>query len=97
MTEPQAGRPALAREILDSCDVVELQRLLIEDPQLAVTELGPWCDHPLGAAPLNYVAMLRCDTRRGIWRDVAGTGAMARELLAAGAPVDGDPRTPKPR
>ena len=70
---------------------------MIEDPQLAVTELGPWCDHPLGAATLSYVAMLRCDTRRGIWRDVAGTGAMARELLAAGAPVDGDPRTPKPR
>lgn len=35
--------------------------------------------------------MLRYDTSRGIWRDVPGTGAIARALLEAGAPPDGDP------
>jgi ankyrin repeat protein len=59
--------------------------------------MGGWCDHPLGASPLGYVAMLRYDTGRRVWRDVRGTGAVARLLLAAGAPVDGragDPETP---
>jgi ankyrin repeat protein len=34
--------------------------------------------------------MLRYDTSSGEWRDVAGTGDVARILLAAGARVDGD-------
>ncbi len=34
--------------------------------------------------------MLRYDTSRQVWRDVVGTGAVARLLLAAGAPVDGE-------
>jgi ankyrin repeat protein len=50
-----------------------------------------WCDHPLGASPLHYVAMLRYDTSRDAWRDVPGAGALARALLDAGAPVEGDP------
>jgi hypothetical protein len=35
--------------------------------------------------------MLRYDTARDVWRDVPGTAALARALLRAGAPVDGDP------
>ena len=44
-----------------------------------------------GASPLGYVAMARFDTLTYTWRDVAGTGAMAHVLIAAGAPVDGVP------
>jgi len=33
--------------------------------------------------------MLRYDTSSGVWRDVAGTGAVARALIEAGASVDG--------
>lgn len=40
---------------------------------------------------LSQVAMLRYDTAAKIWRDVPGTGAMAKALLDAGAPVDGWP------
>jgi ankyrin repeat protein len=35
--------------------------------------------------------MLRYDTARRVWRDLPGTGAVARVLLEAGAPVDGEP------
>lgn len=83
------------RRILDRSDVVGLQQLLADDPFLAVDELLHWRDHPLGAAPLNYVAMLRYDTAGKIWREVPGTAAMTRALLAAGAPVDGEPDTPE--
>ncbi len=79
------------RRILDERDLPALTRLLADDPGLAVAEMQNWCDHPLGAAPLNYVAMLRCDTSGNLWRDVPGTGVLARALLAAGAPVDGAP------
>ncbi len=44
---------------------------------------------------LNDVAMLRYAPERHLWRDVKGTGGMARELLAAGAAVDGDPEEPE--
>jgi ankyrin repeat protein len=50
-----------------------------------------WCDQPKRASPLGYTAMRRYDTSRGAWRDVTGTGEVARMLLAAGAPVDGEP------
>jgi len=79
------------REILDDRDVGRLIALLAQDSGLAVAELEHWRDHPGGAAPLNYVAMLRFDTARHRWRDVTGTAAMARALLAAGAQADGDP------
>jgi len=49
-----------------------------------------WCDHPKGASPLGYLAMLRYESR-GVWRDVAGAGALARALIEAGAPVNGEP------
>ncbi len=78
------------RAVLDSRDVDRLRGLLAEHPELAVERMLRWCDHPRGVSPLAYVAMLRYDTVRGGWRDVPGTGAMARALLDAGAPVDGD-------
>jgi uncharacterized protein len=81
------------REILDSRDLRRLTAMLAEDPQLAATEMEHWCDHPRGASPLGYVAMLRYDTSTGEWRDVTGTGAIAQALLDAGAPVDGRPGT----
>lgn len=54
-----------------------------------------WCDHPKGASPLGYVAMLRYDTSRGVWRDVPGADMLARALIEAGAPVDGEPGEPE--
>jgi uncharacterized protein len=81
------------REILDDRDLGRLTALLAEDPRLAATEMEHWCDHPRGAFPLGYVAMLRYDTSTGEWRDVTGTGAIAKALLDAGAPVDGQPGT----
>jgi len=68
-----------------------LKALLAEHPELAVEPMLSWCDHPQGASPLGYVAMLRYDTSGGIWRDVPGTAAIARALLKAGAAADGDP------
>ncbi len=80
------------REILDERDAGRLAALLTEDPALATDPMRQWGDHPLGASPLGYVAMLRFDTGRHRWRDVSGTGALAQALLTAGAPVDGDPQ-----
>ncbi len=85
------------RQILDRRDAVQLRELLSDRPELATEMLQGWCDHPRGATPLGYVAMMRYDTMRGSWRDLQGTGALARELLRAGALVDGapgDPETP---
>ena len=50
-----------------------------------------WRDHPRGAFPLSYVAMLPYDTATGEWRDLPGTAAIAQPVLDAGAPVDGQP------
>lgn len=83
------------RDLLDDGDAAGLAALLAEQPDLATTELTRWRDHPLGASPLNYVAMLRFDTARQCWRDVPAAAALARTLLAAGAPVDGPPGTPE--
>ncbi len=85
------------REILDDRDLDRLRTLLAEDPASATRSLEHWCDHPIGASPLGYLAMLRYDTSRGVWRNVSGTGEVARALIAAGALVDGedgDPETP---
>ncbi|MGH3738740.1 MAG: ankyrin repeat domain-containing protein [Micromonosporaceae bacterium] len=79
------------REILDSLDSTRLRELLADHPELAIEKMHGWCDHPLGATPLGYVAMMRYDTIDGTWRDVEGTGALARALLEAGAPVEGAP------
>jgi hypothetical protein len=61
------------REILDSLDVGRLRALVAEEPDLASTTMEHWVDHPAGASPLGYVAMLRYDTTRGIWRDWTAT------------------------
>lgn len=79
------------REILTSLDLDRLTALIAEHPELATEKLKNWCDHPLGATPLGYVAMLRYNTASGVWRDRPGTGAVARLLLRSGAPVDGGP------
>ena len=79
------------REILDSRDVERLRALLSSDPTLATSSLERWSDHPRGASPLGYVAMMRYDTASRTWRDVPGAAQVARELIASGAPVGGDP------
>jgi uncharacterized protein len=83
------------REILDDRDLARLSELLAEEPELATTRMEHWCDHPKGASPLGYTAMLRYDTSRGGWRDLPGTAAIASTLLRAGAPVDGEPGEPE--
>lgn len=79
------------REILTNRDLDRLAALIAEHPELAIDQMTRWCDHPLGPTPLSYVAMLRYDTARSVWRDLPGTGVITRALLAAGAPVDGNP------
>jgi hypothetical protein len=49
------------RDILERRDLAALTDLLAEHPEQATAEMLGWPDHPLGAAPLNFVAMLRCD------------------------------------
>lgn len=88
---PKLRTEVLRREVLNSGDPVRLRALLGEEPELAVAPMEHWCDQPKGASPLGYVAMLRYDTSRRIWRDVAGTGELARALIEAGAPADGEP------
>ncbi len=79
------------RQILDDRDVDGLVALLSDEPELATAAMEHWCDHPKGASPLGYVAMLRYDTSRDAWRDVPGTEAVARVLLSRGALADGAP------
>jgi uncharacterized protein len=83
------------RKILDDRDVGRLTALLSDEPALATSSMEHWCDHPRGASPLGYTAMLRYDTAEGTWRDVSGTGAVARLLLDNGAPIDGEPGAPE--
>lgn len=80
------------RDVLNSRDLSRLAGLLTRHPSLATTRMARWADHRRGADLLGYMAMLRFDHRRlGLPRDLPGTGAVARALLAAGAPVDGHP------
>jgi uncharacterized protein len=79
-------------EILATRDARRLGELLAGDPAVAARALELWCDHPGSARPLAFIAMLRFDAARlGLSGDLPGTGEIARALLAAGAPVDGDP------
>ncbi len=79
------------RDILNSRDLSRLTRLLAEHPELATTKMERWCDHK-SADPVGYMAMLRFDhDRLGLARDLPGTGAIARALIDAGAPVNGHP------
>ncbi len=80
------------RDILNSRDLSRLARLLAGHPELATAKMEHWCDHQLGADPLGYVAMLRFDhARLGLPAELPGTGAAAKALIDAGAPVDGRP------
>ncbi len=85
------------REILDRRDVTRLNALLAEHPELAVQPMLHWCDHPQGATPLGYVAMLRYDTSRGIWRDVPGTGLSSGNCWRRERPPTVLPVTPRHR
>lgn len=94
---PQLRTEVVRRAVLNSGDADQLRRLLEKEPRLASAPMEHWCDHPKGASPLGYVAMLRYDTTNGRWRDVQGAAALARALLERGAAVDGapgDPETP---
>lgn len=82
---PKLKTEVVRRETLNSGDATRLRALLTAQPDLAVTRMEHWRDHPRGASPLGYVAQLRDDTSRGVWRDVAGTDLLARALLEAGA------------
>lgn len=79
------------REILDARDLGRLAALLAEEPELATATMEHWRDHPRGASPLGYTAMLRYDTATRSWREVTDTAAVARALVEAGAPVEGQP------
>jgi ankyrin repeat protein len=88
---PKLKREVERRQILDDRNLVGLRQLLEEDISLATSQMEHWRDHPQGASPLGYLAMLPFDTSRGVWRKAPGTGALAQALIAAGAAVDGDP------
>ena len=78
--------------ILNARDAGTAQSRIDADRTWATRDLRGWCDHRSGTAPLNYMAMLRFDAGRlGLSGPLEGTGEMTRLLLAAGAPVDGDP------
>jgi hypothetical protein len=79
------------RDILNSRDLSRLTRLLAEHPGMATVKMEHWCDHKC-AGTLGYMAMLRFDHGRlGLPGELPGTGAIARALIEAGAPVDGYP------
>jgi uncharacterized protein len=79
------------RDILNQRDVSRLTRLLAEHPELATRPLQRWSDRNR-AKPLGYVTMMRFErTQLGLPHDLPGTGAIARALIDAGAPVDGHP------
>lgn len=80
------------RDILNNRDLAGLTRLLAEHPEFATIKMEHWCDHRQGADLLGYMAMLRFDHQRlGLPRELPGTGAIAKALIDAGAPVNGHP------
>jgi ankyrin repeat protein len=79
------------RDVLNSRDLSRLADMLAAHPELATAPMHHWSDHA-HALPLAYMAMLHFDhARLGLPGDLPGRGAVARALLTAGAPVDGDP------
>jgi len=88
---PQLKAEVERREILNSRDLERLRRLVAKEPVLATATMEHRCDHPNGASPLGYTAMLRFDTSRGVWQDLSGTGDVAKVLLDAGAALNGHP------
>jgi len=79
------------RAILNGRDLPRLTRLLAGHPELATTKMEHWRDRTQGD-PLGYMAILRFNhDRLGLPRDLPGTGAIAKALIGAGAPVNGRP------
>ena len=79
------------RDILNSRDLSRLTRLLAGHPELAVRPMEHWADRQHGE-PLGYITMMRFNhDRLGLPRELPGTGAIARALIDAGAPVNGHP------
>jgi len=79
------------RAILNGRDLPRLTRLLAGHPELATTKMEHWRDRMQGD-PLGYMAILRFNhDRLGLPRDLPGTGAIAKALIGAGAPVNGRP------
>jgi len=85
------------RDVLNSRDLSRLTTLLAEHPELATSQLEHWADRANGE-PLGYVTMMRFNhDRLGLPAELPGTGAIARALIEAGAPVNGrlrDKETP---
>ena len=80
------------RDVLNSRDLSRLTALLAEHPELATSQLEHWADRVYGE-PLGYVTMMRFNhDRLGLPAELPGTGAIARALIEAGAPVNGRPR-----
>ncbi len=89
---PKLQSEVRRREILNRRDVGQLKSLIDGEPSAATADLEHFCDHPNGAAPLNYIAMLRFDAPRlGLTGALPGTGAIAQALIDADAAVDGNP------
>jgi ankyrin repeat protein len=79
------------RDILNSRDLSRLTRLLAEHPELATRPMEHWADRQRGE-PLGYITMMQFNyDRLGLPRELPGTGAIARALIDAGAPVNGHP------
>jgi ankyrin repeat protein len=79
------------RDILNSRDLSRLTTLLAEHPELAIKPMEHWADRQHGE-PLGYITMMRFNhDRLGLPRELPGTGAVARALIDAGAPVNGHP------
>jgi hypothetical protein len=79
------------RDILNSRDLSRLTRLLAEHPEMATEKMQHWADRQCGE-PLGYIMMLRFNhDRLGLPAELPGTGAIAKALIDAGAPVNGRP------
>ncbi|MGP8001420.1 MAG: hypothetical protein ACLPKI_29465 [Streptosporangiaceae bacterium] len=79
------------RYALNHRDPSRLTRLLAEHPGLATSPLEHWSDRAC-EEPLGYITMMRFNHGRlGLPAELPGTGAIARALIEAGAPVDGHP------
>jgi hypothetical protein len=79
------------RDILNSRNLSRLTRLLAEHPETATEKMQHWADRQCGE-PLGYIMMLRFNhDRLGLPAELPGTGAIAKALIDAGAPVNGRP------
>ena len=88
---PKLRVEVLRRAMFDAVDVAGMRALLREHPELATRRMQHWSDHRRGISPIGYVAAQRYDTARRIWREVPEAHLMARALIEAGAPVEGEP------